>query len=60
MRRWQSGQMQEAVNLPEYSYAGSNPARRTNTKTSKHAFEVLLYFAAEQDSKTLPAIFRKS
>ena len=28
-RRWQSGQLQETVNLPDLSYAGSNPARRT-------------------------------
>ncbi len=33
-RRWQSGQMQRTVNPPEYSYAGSNPARRTSTKIS--------------------------
>ncbi len=32
MRRWQSGQLQETVNLPDLSYAGSNPARRTRTK----------------------------
>ena len=34
LRRWQSGQLQETVNLPDLSYAGSNPARRTNEKVS--------------------------
>lgn len=29
MRRWQSGQLQETVNLPDLSYVGSNPTRRT-------------------------------
>ena len=33
MRRWQSGQLQETVNLPGSPYEGSNPSRRTNTKT---------------------------
>lgn len=30
MRRWQSGQLQETVNLPGYPYVGSNPTRRTS------------------------------
>ncbi len=58
MRRWQSGQLQETVNLPDLSYAGSNPARRTKYQNPKRELWVLLYFAAGQDLKTLPAILK--
>ncbi len=43
MRRYSSGQRGQTVNLLAYAYEGSNPSRRTNTKTLKHAFRVLLY-----------------
>ncbi len=35
LRRWQSGQMHETVNLATYVYGGSNPSRRTNSYNNK-------------------------
>lgn len=57
--------MQEAVNLPEFSYEGSNPSRRTNTKKSIPLGVPFLFVRREkvpqrhlrQDSKRLPSIF---
>jgi hypothetical protein len=34
LRRWQSGQLHQTVNLAPSGSAGSNPARRTTDRTS--------------------------
>src|SRR3989344_8289992 len=34
MRRWQSGQLHQTVNLTPSGYGGSNPSLRTNIKLS--------------------------
>ena len=51
MRRWQSGQLQWTVNPSDLSYAGSNPARRTEIKRTGFLPVLLISLAYEQDSK---------
>jgi hypothetical protein len=41
MRRWRSGQSQQAVNLSPHGFAGSNPARRTKILTQTEHVWVL-------------------
>ena len=45
MRRWQSGQLHQTVNLTPSGYAGSNPARRTRAEMLIFvwALQTLLY-----------------
>ena len=38
LRRWQSGQLQQTVNLSGSPYEGSNPSRRTRVRQNSNLF----------------------
>ena len=51
MRRWQSGQLQQAVNLSDLSYTSSNLVRRTKTQNLSVRLGFVVFSSAGQDSK---------
>ena len=53
MRRWQSGQMHWTVNPTEYSYAGSNPARRTLYKNQLNFLSWAIFIACAESKQTI-------
>lgn len=51
LRRWQSGQLHQTVNLTEYSYGGSNPSRRTKYQTQSDYSGFVVFRSAGRDLK---------
>src|SRR3989344_2500639 len=54
MRRWQSGQLHQTVNLTPSGYGGSNPSLRTNIKLSDFCPTDSAARSAERDGNTGP------